>query len=344
MRARLLILTLFLACDSGKQEARSHEALALTSARESEPFPTPFSAEAAPLSAGQALAPLPEKLDLDRRKVLLGKRMFFDRRLSGDSKVACADCHDLKQGGAAGQAFSRLPDRKPVAVNVPTIFNLAFDFRFGWAGGYEDIGAQIDFAIKAPAVMNSSFEAARARLSEDDAERERFRQVYADGLSAANLREALAIYCLSLITPNARFDRYLRGELSLADEERRGYELFREYGCISCHQGINIGGNMLQRFGLMADYFADRAEQKGADLGLFQFTGRADDRHVFRVPSLRNVALTAPYFHDASAETLEEAATVMARYQLGRSLSGEQAQALAAFLRTLTGELEGKPL
>jgi cytochrome c peroxidase len=332
VRTLLTFLLLLTACDARQAQL---ERVAT--------FATPFSTEAAQLS-GEALAPLPASVQLDPRKVELGKRMFFDRRLSGDSKVNCADCHDLKRGGAAGQAFSRLPNRKPVPVNVPSIFNLAFDFRFGWAGGYEDIGAQIDFALQAPAVMNSSWQGAVERLRVDRVVLQSFAELYADGLSRASLREVLSIYCLSLITPNARFDRHLRGEQELATDERRGYELFREYGCISCHQGINVGGNMLQRFGLMRDYFADRGELTSADLGLYRFTGRADDRHVFRVPSLRNVALTAPYFHDASVQTLEEAAKVMARYQLGRALSDAQAQAIAAFLRTLTGELAEKPL
>jgi cytochrome c peroxidase len=333
MRVRLLIVVLLFGCDAKPSMAPVVET-----------FATPFSGESAASSAGQALAPLPQKIAFDARKVELGRRLFFDPRLSGDGKVACSHCHDFKLGGAAGQARSRLPNREPVAVNVPTIFNLAFDFRFGWAGGYEDIGAQIDFAMGAPTVMHSSWETARARLSGDAALERAFALSYAQGLSAKSLREALSIYALSLVTPNARFDRHLRGEIALSELERRGYELFREYGCISCHQGINLGGNMLQRFGLLRDYFAERGALTPADLGLFKFSGRAQDRHVFRVPSLRNVALTAPYFHDGSAQTLEEAATVMARYQLGRALGAEQASAIAAFLRTLSGELAGRPL
>jgi cytochrome c peroxidase len=147
-----------------------------------------------------------------------------------------------------------------------------------------------------------------------------------------------------LITPNAPFDRFLRGQGQLSAQQHRGYETFRDYGCISCHQGKNVGGNMYQRFGIMRDYFADRGEVVAVDFGRYSQTQLEDDRFVFRVPSLRNVALTAPYFHDGSADTLEEAVTTMARYQLGRALAAEQADDIAAFLGTLTGEYRGRPL
>jgi cytochrome c peroxidase len=307
-------------------------------------FATPLSTEEAPATGDRALAPLPLRLTLDARKVALGKRLFGDMRLSGDGKVACSHCHSLERGGANGQARSQLPARSPVAVNVPSVFNGAFNFRFGWGGGYEDIGEQLDFAMAAAPVMNSSWAQAASVLARAGAERAAFSALYAGGLTAANLREVLAIYSLSLITPNARFDRFLRGELMLHEQEREGYALFREYGCVSCHQGINIGGNMLQRFGVVRDYFADRGDVRPVDLGLFNFTSRPEDRHVFRVPSLRNVALTAPYFHDASAETLEAAVAVMARYQLGRDLTTLQVGQLVAFLQALTGELDGRPL
>lgn len=333
MFRRFLALALLVACRDEVPTVHSPET-----------FATPFSTQEAPANGDSALAPLPQRLVLDPRKVALGARLFRDPRLSGDGKVACADCHALDRGGANGQARSQLPGRQPVGVNVPSVFNAAFNFRFGWGGGYEDIGEQIDFAMQAPAVMHSSWSKAVSALARSAADRRAFAAAYADGLTEANLRDALAIYSLSLITPNSRFDRYLRGELALDAQEQRGYDLFRVHGCITCHQGINIGGNMLQRFGVMRDYFANRAELQPADLGLFTFSAREEDRHVFRVPSLRNVALTAPYFHDASAATLEEAAAIMARYQLGRELNPEQAGQIAAFLRTLTGELDGKPL
>jgi cytochrome c peroxidase len=309
-----------------------------------ETFPTPFSTIEAPSTGERAFAPLPQSIALDARKVALGARLYRDRRVSGDGRVSCQDCHMLDRGGANGAPRSDLPGRGPVAVNVPSIFNMAFEFRFGWSGRFEDIGEQLDAAMTSPAAMAGDWPHAKAALARDASVAAAFADVYPDGVTARNVRDALAIYSLSLITPNSRFDRYLRGELALAGDEQRGYELFREYGCASCHQGINIGGNMLQRFGVMRSYFDERGDVKPADTGLFAASKRDEDRYVFRVPSLRNVALTAPYFHDASAASLEQAATVMARYQLGRDLNESQASDIAAFLRTLTGELNGLAL
>lgn len=311
---------------------------------EAEPqtFPTPFSSEAAP--SGEAFAPLPHRLELDPTKVALGKRLFGDPRLSPDGRAACSSCHQLDHGGANGVARSDLAGRPPVPVNVPSIFNAAFSFRFGWSGRFADIGQQLDFAMQSRAAMASSWEYAARALAQDASYRDAFVRSYGQGPTPASVREALALYSLSLLTPDARFDRHLRGELALSALEQRGYELFRDYGCASCHQGISLGGNMLQRFGVMRDYFAERPLLEPADLGLFSVTHRSEDRYVFRVPSLRNVARTAPYFHDASAKTLDEAVEIMAEYQLGRDLKDDQRRALIAFLETLTGELDGKPL
>jgi cytochrome c peroxidase len=307
-------------------------------------FATPFSSQEAPAIGDRAFAALPQNLALDRTKVELGARLFRDRRMSGDEQLACVDCHALDRGGANGQARSNFSGRKPVPVNVPSVFNAAFNFRFGWAGNFEDIGQQLDAAMESSAAMAGTWDDASEHIATDARLRADFERLHPDGLTAINLREVLAIYSLSLITPNSRFDRHLRGELTLSSDEQRGFDLFREYGCASCHQGINVGGNMLQRFGIMRDYFEGRSDLKPADYGLFSKTGREEDRHVFRVPSLRNVALTAPYFHDGSAATLEAAAAKMARYQLGRELEPGQASQIAAFLRALTGELEGRPL
>lgn len=307
-------------------------------------FPTPFSTAEAPALEGNPIAPLPTSVDLDPRKVALGKRLYFDKRLSGDGLCSCNDCHDPRRGGANGEARSNLPNRAPVGVNVPTVFNAAFNFRFAWSGRFKDISEQIDTAMALKTAMNSSWEAATFKLAKDTTYKNAFAEVYPEGITDKTVREAVSIYTLSLITPNARFDRYLRGETKLSTEEAHGWEMFREYGCASCHQGINIGGNMFQKLGVVRDYFADRGNLREVDYGLFNATRVEADRFVFRVPSLRNVALTAPYFHDGSVTTLEDAVTVMAKYQLGRALPAQDVNAIASFLRTLTGELDGRPL
>ena len=284
------------------------------------------------------LAPLPSDRPLPDRRVRLGARLFREPRLSSDDRVSCAVCHNLALGGANGQARSSLPGRAAVPVNVPSVFNLAYDFRYSWSGRFVDVGTQIDTAMGLKEAMNANWEASARKLRADPGYVSEFEGAYPDGLNAANLRDAVIRYNLSLSTPGARFDRYLLGQLELRPDEARGYEMFREYGCISCHQGVNVGGNMFQRFGVMRDYFADRGQPTKADLGLYNATGREEDRHVFRVPSLRNVALTAPYFHDGAASTLLDAVQTMARYQLGRELTLAQATDIVAFLGSLTGE------
>lgn len=160
-----------------------------------------------------------------------------------------------------------------------------------------------------------------------------------------NVKDAIAEFERSLSTPNSRFDRWLRGDdNAITAEELEGYRKFKSYGCVSCHQGVNIGGNMFETLGAVREYFAERGNVSKADLGRFNVTGKEEDRHVFKVPSLRNVALTSPYFHDGSAKTLDEAVRVMARYQLGRPLPDADAALLVKFLQTLTGEYNGRRL
>ncbi|HVR84925.1 MAG TPA: cytochrome B6, partial [Planctomycetota bacterium] len=159
------------------------------------------------------------------------------------------------------------------------------------------------------------------------------------GISIAAVKSSLAVFMRSLTTPNCRFDRYLRGEASaITEAEKRGYELFKERGCVRCHQGINVGGNIFSKFGVLGDYFKDRGNITKADLGRFNVTGKEEDRYVFKVPGLRNVSLTAPYFHDGSVATLEEAVAVMARYQLGSDIPKEEVAQIVGFLKTLTPE------
>jgi cytochrome c peroxidase len=297
-------------------------------------------------TAESPLLPLPASVPgLDPHRVALGRELFNDKRLSGDGMVSCSDCHALGLGGANAQSKSTLPDRPPVGINVPTIFNIAYVFRYAWNGRFETVEDQIDFALSLPAAMHNTWPVVVETLSKDARVRSLFSEAYPEALTGSSVRDALATYARSLSTPNARFDRYLRGELTLNETEQRGYEHFRDYGCVSCHQGVNVGGNMFERFGVMRDYFVDRGTTEApADLGRFNVTKQDNDRHVFRVPSLRNVALTAPYFHDGSAATLAAAITTMGRYQLGRELGAQDISEIEAFLHTLTGELDGHPL
>ena len=159
------------------------------------------------------------------------------------------------------------------------------------------------------------------------------------------MKNALAEFERTLSTPNSRFDKFLRGDdKALTSAEKEGYQKFKSYGCVSCHQGVNVGGNMFATLGTMDDYFADRGNVTKADYGRFNVTGKEEDRHVFKVPSLRNVARTGPYLHDGSARTLERAVSIMSRYQLGRQIPPDDLDLIVKFLETLTGEYEGRPL
>jgi len=169
-----------------------------------------------------------------------------------------------------------------------------------------------------------------------------FNAAYPGGLTREHVLHALTTYVRSLVTPNARFDQYLRGrQEALTAEEQRGYQLFKAYGCAACHQGVNIGGNIFQKFGI---FRGDKPPPDDDDLGRFAVTGATRDRYVFRVPSLRNVAVTAPYYHDGRVETLETAVDLMARRQLGTALTAEEVHVIVQFLHTLTGEYRGRSL
>jgi len=300
--------------------------------------------ETDPLGA-QPIEPLPLTSDFDVARAALGEELFREPGLSGDGKVACTDCHHESHGWADDSAHSRALDRPESPVNVPTMYNVRYLYKLAWNGKYETLESHVDALMVNPKVMASSWEIATKHLAEIPRYRQRFAKVFRDGLTPNNVREAILDYERSLVTPNAPFDRYLRGDAqAVSAEVKEGYAMFKSYGCSSCHQGVAIGGNVFERFGVLRDFFADRGHFDSADLGRFNVTQREQDRFVFRVPSLRNVALTAPYFHDGSAATLEDAVKAMANYQLGRDLDERDRAALVAFLRSLTGEYRGQTL
>jgi cytochrome c peroxidase len=308
-------------------------------------FSTPTTVQDKTSAAPNPITPLPLSQSLDTRKVALGEELFNDPRLSGDGSISCAHCHNLATGGVDRLTYSRGIGGKEGGINAPTVFNSGFNFRQFWNGRAETLEDQIDGPLQNPVEMGSTWPGAIAALSEDQNYRSKFKTIYDDGIQPHNVKDAIATFERSLITPNSRFDRFLRGDkTALNNEEQAGYRLFKQLGCISCHQGINIGGNMYQKLGIMEDYFAARGHLTDADQGRFSVTNQARDRHFFKVPSLRNIALTPPYLHDGSAKELEDAVKVMARYQLGRKVDADEVSKIAAFLRTLTGEYKGKTL
>lgn len=299
--------------------------------------------EAAPLD--EPLKPLPAVPQQDAQRVALGRQLFNETRLSVNDSLSCASCHQLARGGADNKAFSIGFTGLPVAVNTPSVLNASLNFRQFWNGRADSLEAQIGEVVQSPSEMGSNWQHVVQTLSADTAYRTSFANAYPDGVTRDNVQNALASYERTLISANSRFDQYLLGDTQiLSREEKYGYQRFKEYGCIACHQGVNIGGNMYQKFGVLGDYFKERGHPMESDLGRYLVTGDEEDRHVFKVPSLRNVAVTAPYFHDGSAATLEEAVDVMFKFQLGRIPSAEDKTLIIKFLKTLTGEWEGKPL
>lgn len=288
---------------------------------------------------------LPSQPDLNSGKVALGSRLFHDARLSSDNTVSCASCHNLGSGGMDNRYRSIGVKGGVGGINTPTVFNSGFNFVQFWDGRAPTLEDQIEGPVNHPKEMASNWTQVIGKLKKDPSYAEDFSSLYPDGFTVTNIKDAIATFERSLITPNSRFDKFLQGESNaLTQQEKNGYELFQSYGCSSCHQGVNLGGNMFEKMGLMGDYFTDRGNLTEADKGRFNVTHDKDNLYEFRVPGLRNVALTAPYFHDGSAKTLEEAIAVMAKYQLGRPMPKFDLDAISAFLKSLTGEYQGQPL
>lgn len=292
----------------------------------------------------EPITPIPLKLNLDPRKVALGQRLFNDTQLSRNNTISCASCHNLNRGGVDGLPRSIGIGGEKGEINAPTVFNSGFNFRQFWDGRAATLEEQIDGPVQHPKEMGASWPEVIARLKKDEGYRDDFAALYGDRIEPATVKDAIATFERSLITPNARFDRFLRGEKDALDgEELAGYQLFKELGCISCHQGMNVGGNMYEKLGLMGNYFTQRGNVQKVDFGRYNLTGKEEHRYEFRVPPLRNVALTAPYFHDASASTLEQAVAIMGKYQLGVDLKDAEIGRIVRFLNALTGVYTATP-
>ncbi|MCP5278227.1 MAG: cytochrome-c peroxidase [Thiobacillus sp.] len=289
----------------------------------------------------QAITPIPDQLALDARKVALGRRLFHDKRLSRDDSVSCATCHRPDRAGADGLPVAVGIQGQRGKLNTPTVFNSGFNFRQFWDGRVPSLEEQVPGPVHNPVEMATDWKHVIAKLKQDPAYPEMFRAIWPDGITEVHIQGAIAEFERGLLTPDAPFDHYLQGKAqALSRDARQGWDLFRNLGCIACHQGVNVGGNMYANLGVMGDFFADRGRPlTDADLGRFKVTSREEDRHVFKVPSLRNVERTAPYFHDGSVPSLNKAVELMARYQLGIHLSDTDTRDLVAFLTSLNGRL-----
>ncbi len=296
------------------------------------------------LGSGQAAAAEPIKpmpaIEVDVAKAGLGKRLFHDVRLSNDNSVSCASCHHLRAGGDDGRQVSVGIQGKLGAVNAPTVLNANFNFKQFWDGRAETLEDQADGPIQSNIEMGSIWPDVLTKLFQDEDYPRLFSEVYGeDSITRTTVKDAIAEFVRSLTTHNSRFDRWLTGDSSaITEEEEHGYMLFKRYGCVSCHQGAAVGGNMFQVFGVINEYFKKRGNITEADLGRFNVTGNIADRHAFKVPSLRMAAHTAPYLHDGSAETLRDAVDAMFEFQLGREAPDEDKDAIVAFIKTLAGE------
>lgn len=289
------------------------------------------------------LRPLPRTVKEDPAKVALGERLFHDKRLSRDDSISCASCHALDKGGTDRARFSTGINKQLGGINSPTVFNAGLQYKQFWDGRAADLFEQADGPVNNPIEMGSSWKEVLPKLEKDAELTAAFTAVYPEGLSGERIRDAIAAFERSLVTPS-RFDRFLRGEsAALQPEEKRGFELFLERGCATCHVGQVLGGQSFEKMGVFQDYFTGRKFTDG-DRGRFNVTKREVDRHKFKVPMLRNVALTAPYFHDGSVQDLDEAVAAMGRLQIEDKLDAGQVKAIVAFLGSLTGEYRGKPL
>ena len=294
----------------------------------------------------EPITPLPlEPPDLDQGKVALGKKLFNELKLSHDNTIACASCHQLDHGGVDAKKYSQGIYGQLGNINAPTVYNSGYNFRQFWNGRAATLEQQVDGPVNNPVEMGSNWTEVISKLQKDPSYAIKFASIYPDGITAENIRDAIATFERSLITPNSRFDKFLRGDTkAITPKEFAGYQLFKGYGCISCHQGSNIGGNLYEKLGIMRPYFRENRPLTEADMGRYAITRNLEDMHVFKVPGLRNIALTAPYLHDGSVPTLEQVVRIMGEHQLGVDLPTEDISEIVAFLKTLTGEYGGNPL
>ena len=301
--------------------------------------------------AQHALQPIPDSLSTDIRKVTLGRKMYNEARVSLDGTLSCATCHVIDQGGAdsRGTRTSEGIYGQFGGINAPTVLNAAFNVEQFWNGRAHTLADQAAGPPVNPVEMgDQTWEQICERLKEDASLVAEFQSIYPEGITQATVTDAIAEYEKTLITPNDRLDQMLKGdENALTEEEKKGLAAFMDNSCAVCHVGKTLGGQSFETLGIYEDYYAAR-EQSNPDIvyndddkGLAGFTGDTADLHRFKVPGLRNISKTSPYFHDGTQATIEDAVRAMFRFELGVKEAPESDVAsISAFLRTLDGEIK----
>ncbi len=296
--------------------------------------------------ASEYLFPIPTLAELiddfgyNDAQIELGRHLYFEQRVSKDEDISCATCHGLDTGGVDLLPTSIGHDGQVGGRNAPTVYNAVLNIEQFWDGRAPDLAEQAKGPVENPIEMANTRDALIETLKGIPGYVSLFDQAFpddADPVTFDNFATAIAAFETTLLTPS-RFDKFLQGDLNaLSLGEKVGLDIFVDLGCVECHNGYNVGGGNYQRFGAVQE--PGTTHRPPGDIGLAAVSGNPTDKFVFRVPSLRNIAETGPYFHTGSAETLEEAIQVMAQVQLGTGLSSDDAELLVEFLHTLTGEL-----
>ena len=285
--------------------------------------------------AKEPIQPIPAAKGQDPATVELGKKLFFDPRLSKSGFISCNSCHNLSMGGSDNLKTSIGHNWQQGPINSPTVLNSSMNVAQFWDGRAKDLKAQAGGPIANPGEMAFTHELAIEMLQSIPGYVAEFKRVFkSDKIDIHAVTHAIAVFEETLVTPNSRFDKWLKGDKkALNSNELEGYKLFKDSGCVACHNGPAVGGNSFQKMGVIEPY-----ESKNPAEGRIAVTGKDADRFNFKVPTLRNVEMTYPYFHDGAADTLPEAVNTMARIQLGKTFTVDENAKVVAFLKTLTGD------
>ena len=290
---------------------------------------------AAPADAREPIAPIAAPKITNPAKVELGKKLWFEPRLSRSGFISCNSCHNLSMGGSDNLKTSIGDHWQQGPINSPTVLNSSLNVAQFWDGRAKNLQEQAGGPIGNPKEMAFSHGLAVDMLKSIPQYVAEFKKVFGhDNLTIDEVTAAIAAFEETLVTPNARFDKWLKGDKkAITAQELRGYALFKSVGCVACHNGVNVGGTTFMKMGLVEPYKTDNPAQ-----GRSAVTGNDAERFNFKVPTLRNVELTYPYFHDGAANTLPEAVNTMGRIQLGKTFTEQENADIVAFLKTLTGE------